>query len=130
MCDFLGLGSQWVNPAGIIANIVGVSVIAIEWRTSMYDGLSRLETEQNLLAISRGILPNRDMEISDKAKRLLDKADLASIVADEDRFSPFIKNLLILDSSERLSRRRAIFTVGFALVLSGSITQLVAAWPC
>lgn len=130
MCQVLGIDPQWLNVAGIIANTIGVAIVALEWRTSMYDGLSRLEIEQDLLGLTQGVEPRREHEISPRAKRLLDMVDLESIATDTARFKDFMQGLLILDATERLNRRRRIFMMGFGLIIAGCLTQLLGAWPC
>ena len=44
--DFISnLYPHWVNILGLTFNFIGVALVAYEWRTSMYDGLERLELE-------------------------------------------------------------------------------------
>ncbi|WP_337184239.1 hypothetical protein [Shinella sp.] len=130
MCQVLGIDPQWLNVAGIIGNTIGVAIVALEWRTSMYDGFCRLEIEQDLLGLAQGVEPSRGHEISPRAKKLLDMVDLESIATDVGRFKDFMQDLLILDATERLDRRRRIFMIGFGLMIAGCLTQLVGAWPC
>lgn len=130
MCQVMGIDPQWINVAGIIGNTLGVSVVALEWRASMYDGLSRLELEQDLLGLARGIPSQREHGIAPRAKKLLDSVDLESIASNDAEFRGFMQTLMILDGVERLDRRRRIFMVGFGLIIAGCLTQLLGAWPC
>jgi len=120
---------QWLAFTGIVVSTLGVLVVALEWRFSMYDSLSRLELEQDLLLMARGEVPTRTLEVSQSAKRIIEKTDLSKIVIDNVAFEQFLKNVLILDSVDRLDRRKRVFTFGFALIVGGSIVQMFAAWP-
>lgn len=127
MFQLAGVDLQWLSIVGIAANIIGVIIVAFEWRTAMYDGLSRLEIEQELLLIASGQNSNRELEISPKAKWVIDNSDLAAIASNGTKLEEFMKNVLIIDSVQRLNRRRTIFTVGFLAIVLGSIAQLVSA---
>lgn len=127
MFQVTGVDPQWLAIAGIAVNTIGVIIVAFEWRTAMYDGLGRLEIEQELLLLASGQNSNRELEVSPKAKWMIDNTDLPAIASDSTKFEEFMKNVLILDTAERLSRRRTIFTVGFLFIVLGSVGQFVGA---
>ncbi|MDF1599638.1 hypothetical protein PZ895_07595 [Mesorhizobium sp. YIM 152430] len=129
MGDLWGAMLPWLPAVGIALNVLGVAIVALEWRVSLYDGLSRAEMEQSLLAVSNGHEPHRELELSPLAMRVLKKVDWAEIASDQDRFDAFMHNILILDTVERLNRRRTIFGIGFAVIILGSVLQFVSALP-
>jgi hypothetical protein len=134
MDTILAANPQWINLIGLVGNFVGVAIVAFEWRTSMYDSLSRLEIEIGLRKLASGedVAHANEIEIAPKAKKLIDETspeELEAICSDDKRFDAFTKALLILDTTSRLDRRLTIFRLGFGTILFGTALQFLAAWP-
>ncbi|MEM5501593.1 hypothetical protein WNY59_08330 [Ahrensia kielensis] len=128
---------SYASLAGLALDLIGFSIIALEWRFSMYDALSRLEIEQDLQILRRGESPQQRVyphELSPSAMKLVevfiknhDKGK-AKELNDEKEFELFMKQILIVDTVERLDRRMKWFTLGFMLVLLGFALQILTFW--
>lgn len=130
MCDVIADAARWLAVAGLAIDIIGFMIIGFEWRTSMYDGLDRLEIEQDLLALRTGRPARRRNHLAPQAHKLVQTANIEELALDERKFDAFMKNVLTLDAVGRLNRRMWVYRVGFALVILGFTLQIGGAWPC
>lgn len=117
---------KFLNLLGLLGNIIGVTMVALEWRTSMEDGLERVEYDLAKVQFLNGREITHAVSLSPSALKLTEQLppDAFGLIFTDERMARLVK---VLDTIDRLNRRKGIFTAGFLVIVGGSILQLFSA---